>query len=1812
MLVKDGTKNGSKEDNVTIPFSDLRNLISSQKPSDPLQLVHGQLRYTLLLPTSLHVIGTQIRDNFFVSLSAQTDEFNQKDEPSSTAELILLFMNYLVREINDARDDSDLIRPVLKAVLDQFEASFLASQEIHALAAKLPGNPEMRLSAIRIYHEVCGEFDRTSQQNESNLLRAARVGEASVIAIFGGQGNTDDYFGELKEVYTTYRHLVHDLVYRASSVLKELSTAEGITSIFGDGLDVMRWLQHPDEQPKPEYLLSAPVSFPMIGLLQLIQYALACKLLGLDPGALNHRLSGFSGHSQGILTAVMLSTATDWMSFEAIFKPTLTILFWVGVRSQQGFPRTTALDLLSSDSIEHGEGAPTPMLSVRNLPEKNLRKQISVANGYLPQNQKVHIGLVNGPRNFVVSGPPASLCGLNSHLRKIKAPTGLDQTRIPFSERKPNFTAVFLPIGAPFHSQYLQSASDQVIKDVCQFRIPAQDLRVPVLSTLDGHDLKNESEEKVNLIPKLVRLMMVDPVMWELAIGFPKATHALDFGPGRNLGIGLITHQLKEGMGLRTISACSIGNSDTNTDIGSRAELLDCNSEHSVRFGANWGQQYRPRLVKTVAGQTFLDTKFSRLLGLPPVMVAGMTPTTVSWDFVAATMNAGYHVELAGGGYHDAQSMAKAVRKIADSVVPGRSVTANLIYVSPHAISWQIPLIKSLRAEGVPIDGLTIGAGIPTLEVATEFIRGLGLRHISFKPGSIDAIFQVIKIAKANETFPVIIQWTGGRGGGHHSFEDFHQPILQSYGKIRECPNIILVAGSGFGGADDTYSYLTGNWTLEQNLSRTPMPFDGILFGSRMMTAKEAHTSKAAKQAIVDAEGADDLGWERTYQAPHGGVMTVLSEMREPIHKLATRGVRFWGELDKTIFTLDRSKRVAELQRRRDYIIKRLNADSQKVWFGKNLAGEAVDIDGMTYGEVLHRMAELFYVKHQARWVHASYQKIMTDFIHRIEERFMESSGLSLIQKDSDLPNPFILVDEVNTQFPASQKQLVNPQDADYFLALCQRRGQKPVPFVPALDENFETWFKKDSLWQSEDLEAVVDQDVGRVCILQGPVSARFSRVTDEPIKEILDTISETHVKKIKQDYYDCGEDIPEVEYFGGEALDFHDNQEVENITALSNDSMEAYHFPAPDSGIDLPDSASWFKTLAGKHSSWRRAVFSTDAIVQGKKIVPNPFKRIMAPAWNMKVHIAYPAVPHKTVITVEQQLGIEIIELRATSENEILLTLFENRNILGRNIGLPLKFTYHPEAGFAPVREVMQDRNLHIKEFYYRLWFGESRMPVDSLLTDTFDGGKVVIEPKAVANFLQSVKNHNEAYLVSNEKDHTYAPMDFAIAAGFKAVMDPLFLGVIDGDLLQVVHANNGFRMIPGMEPLKLGDVLEVSSRIDAVLIQDSGKSVQVRGVIKRGGAPVMEITSGFLYRGSYSDYENTFERKVEKPTDLHLATNKDVARLQAREWFQLTDEDMELTGQTLTFHLETLIHFRRKNSWSKVSTKGDVYLKKSGKKLVRVGTVEYVSGVSHGNPVIDYLEQHGSPIEPRSLFDQPVQLHPKTPLSIKMPASNEDYAQVSGDYNPIHVSAVFCKYVDNVGTITHGMYTSARVRGLLETWAAENDVKAVKTFNCSFIGMVLPQDQIDVKLWHIGMVSGRKIVKVEARNSSDETVLVGEAEIEQPETAFIFTGQGSQYPKMGMDLYAQSSIARGIWDRAEKHLYDQFGNSFQTLPVNKTANNCRFLNSHYREREPKRTHHPFRRRSRQSHPSELPGTRLRNYWTSRSEDFKANLQGY
>ena len=1711
----------------------------------PLVLSHGSLEYTIPIPTNLHFAANQLRAQFEASLPEPTDELAQDDEPSSVPELVARFLGFVSRHVDEDSDVQDMGEEVLKTLVLEFERAFLNANDVHALAASLPGIELKKRVVVQSYIAARASVNRPMSRWESALLRAAGDGEATIYTIFGGQGNIEEYFDELRDVYTTYPSFVEKLIEDSAKLLQKLSHDPRIDKLYSKGLDVMHWLHSREAQPDTEYLVSSPVSLPLIGLVQLAHYTVACKTLGLQPDEIRDRLAGTTGHSQGIVTAAILATVTSWDSFEDAARKTVTILFWIGSRSQQAFPTTSLAPAVLQDSTENGEGAPTPMLSIRDLPIKAVQEHIDATNHHLPEDRHIAISLVNSARNFVVTGPPISLYGLNLRLRKVKAPTGLDQNRIPFTQRKIRFVNRFLPITAPFHSPYLADAHTHAVEDLKGINIRGKDLAIPVYDTHTGEDMRKLGSQDV--VPALVRMITRDTVNWEQATMFPNATHVLDFGPGGISGLGVLTNRNKDGTGVRVILAGAMDG--TNAEVGYKPELLDRDAD-SINYAIDWVKEHTPKLVRNAVGKVFVDTKMSRLLGIPPIMVAGMTPCTVPWDFVAATMDAGYHIELAGGGYYTAKAMTEALTKIEGKIPAGRGITVNLIYVNPRAMQWQIPLIGQLRADGVPIEGLTIGAGVPSIEVANEYIETLGIKHIAFKPGSQDAIQQVINVAKANPLFPVMLQWTGGRGGGHHSYEDFHQPVLQMYSRIRRCENIVLVAGSGFGGSEDTYPYLTGTWSAK--FGYPPMPFDGCLFGSRMMTAKEAHTSTNAKKAIVDAAGVDDAEWEKTYKGPAGGVMTVLSEMGEPIHKLATRGVKFWAEMDQKIFTLDKAKRVPELKKQRAYIIKRLNDDFQKVWFGRNAAGDVVDLEDMTYAEVVRRMVDLMFVKHESRWIDPSLARLTADFIHRVEERFTSGKAQpSILQSTSDLNQPYEVVEKLVNAYPECAEQLINAQDVQHFLLLCQRRGQKPVPFVPVLDENFEFFFKKDSLWQSEDLEAVVDQDVGRTCILQGPTAVRYSTKIDEPIGEILDGVHEDHIKSLVKDFYkDDQSSIPTVEYFGGQMLP----KEVDDYNAsgviVSQESNKTTYRLEPRS--QLPSVESWMSLLAGDSYSWRYALFTTEVFVQGRKFQTNPMRRIFVPLRGMLVEVLNPNDPSRTAIILQEpsQNGklIRTVEVQLVGKNELVVNLLEHRTANGKVAMLPLKFKYHPETGYAPIKEVMKGRNDRIKEFYYQVWFGDEKCPLDMKAEDLFYGEKTTVTSKAIADFVHAVGNTSEACAERPGKQ-LVAPMDFAIVVGWKAITKPIFPRAIDGDLLRLVHLSNGFRMLPGEEPLKQGDVVETSAQINAIINQDSGKMVEVCGTITREGRLVMEVTSQFLYRGVYNDFENTFQRKEETPMQIHLSSPRDVAVLRSKEWFQAEEPEVELLHQTLTFRCQTIVRFKNKDTFSSVETIGQVLLELPTKEIIVVASIDYTADTSRGNPVVDYLQRHGTSIEQPVTFENPIPLSGKTPLVLRAPASNETYARVSGDYNPIHVSRAFASYAGLPGTITHGMYSSAAVRGLVETWAAENKIGRVRSFHCSLVGMVLPNDDIQVKLQHTAMVAGRKIIRVEAVNKeSEEKVLLGTAEVEQPVSAYVFTGQGSQEQGMGMDLYDSSPVAKEVWDRADAHFMENYG---KRLPV-------------------------------------------------------------
>lgn len=305
----------------------------------------------------------------------------------------------------------------------------------------------------------------------------------------------------------------------------------------------------------------------------------------------------------------------------------------------------------------------------------------------------------------------------------------------------------------------------------------------------------------------------------------------------------------------------------------------------------------------------------------------------------------------------------------------------------------------------------------------------------------------------------------------------------------------------------------------------------------------------------------------------------------------------------------------------------------------------------------------------------------------------------------------------------------------------------------------------QDSLWQAEDIDAVFDQDPQRVCILQGPVAAAQSKVKDESIKDIFGNITKDLIEKILDRYYDGDVSrVPTIDYLAPPPT-----PRSNLIKSLKAKGNLTFHVPTL-----VPDTGIWLENLAGPHLSWLRALLTSSTIVRGLSYVDNPIRRLLAPRAGQKVVIHLQgATP--TGIDVfgairsygSQKVDFKAVEIKyAPGTKAIDITIFEERR--GVAVPISMKFNYVPSLGSVPIHEVADGRNLRIKDFYWRLWFGDNETLPSIGVRETFVGPETAITAKDVETFCNVVGNQSEAFKTARN-ERVQAPMDFGIVTGWQ-----------------------------------------------------------------------------------------------------------------------------------------------------------------------------------------------------------------------------------------------------------------------------------------------------------------------------------------------------------------------------------------------------------------------------------------------------------
>ena len=159
-------------------------------------------------------------------------------------------------------------------------------------------------------------IDASIPKQKSALLATALSKTASIFALFGGQGINEVYFDKLQNLYDIYKLFVAPFIQTLTEdVLVPLAAEEEAATHYEFGLDVVSWLLDAAARPAVPYLTSVPILSPLIGLTQLVQYWVVCPIANLTPGELRSRISGATGHSQGIMSAVVIAASGTFKEF---------------------------------------------------------------------------------------------------------------------------------------------------------------------------------------------------------------------------------------------------------------------------------------------------------------------------------------------------------------------------------------------------------------------------------------------------------------------------------------------------------------------------------------------------------------------------------------------------------------------------------------------------------------------------------------------------------------------------------------------------------------------------------------------------------------------------------------------------------------------------------------------------------------------------------------------------------------------------------------------------------------------------------------------------------------------------------------------------------------------------------------------------------------------------------------------------------------------------------------------------------------------------------------------------------------------------------------------------------------------------------------------------------------------------------------------------------------------------------------------------------------------------------------------------------
>ncbi len=353
----------------------------------------------------------------------------------------------------------------------------------------------------------------------------------SVFIQFAGQGVK--YIDDLRRLYTMHSAVQPFIIDCIREINKQADNYDDSeTSFFHDGLDIEGWIKNPDKTPDTGYLLSSPLSHPLIFLTQIANY-ISLLLDGLDQDRLIRNTHSATGFSTGVVAAILVSLN---LPLEILMKKaiqTQAMFFWQGIRTQQSMFRKNIMPVIDSSQLTTTGGSKSCMASINNILRKQLDNAIKTFAGQGP----VHASYELFPGRWIVAGNPENLEAFSQFL---KSQNSKCEWR-------------YIPSTIAAHSPYLDFALEMSPSDTAKLGLTfdAKEMNIPVMSNNNGNDLRESSA----IIQDVMEAYFVKTAVWKKQISplMPPTSikYVLDFGPGP--GVASLTESFTTHSGIRVI-----------------------------------------------------------------------------------------------------------------------------------------------------------------------------------------------------------------------------------------------------------------------------------------------------------------------------------------------------------------------------------------------------------------------------------------------------------------------------------------------------------------------------------------------------------------------------------------------------------------------------------------------------------------------------------------------------------------------------------------------------------------------------------------------------------------------------------------------------------------------------------------------------------------------------------------------------------------------------------------------------------------------------------------------------------------------------------------------------------------------------------------------------------------------------------------------------------------------------------------------------------------------------------------------------------